>query len=481
MKLTIFSRLLIAFLAIFVLVMAVNVYVLMKMRRFNQVTDRLVNTDYVILATGKKLADSFLSQLRYEKKYVLTPDAALRNQFLSATDEFNKSLAEILSKADTPPKRESIEKVKRYYGRYQSLVEEEVEHIQAKATYAKDWYYQEKEKVTDTLLSELKNLEIHSQREIYLNMRSLRSAGASSRRVALIMAVVAICLVLAISFFATRSILKPLALLIEKTREVSKGSFKGGLVIPSPPELNKLTEAFNTMCDKLAALDKMKSDFFASMSHELRTPLTSIKEGIALLQEGMAGGISEKQRRILTIISQESQRLINLVNSLLDLSKMEAGMLTYRFEKESLIPLIERVTSEMAPLFEAKKILFQVNGVEKLPLIRMDRERILQALRNLIGNAVKFTPPNGQVTLSTRSVNGNVEISVSDTGPGIPEKHLSTIFEKFHQVPVGSSSYGKGTGLGLAIVKHIVTSHGGKVWAESKQGHGSTFMFVLPA
>jgi sensor histidine kinase YesM len=117
---------------------------------------------------------------------------------------------------------------------------------------------------------------------------------------------------------------------------------------------------------------------------------------------------------------------------------------------------------------------------EKLPAVRMDQEKILQVLRNLIGNAVKFTPDGGEVRVSARLANREVEVSVSDTGPGIRKENLTTIFEKFHQASTDSSRI-KGTGLGLAIVRHVISAHGGRVWAESEPGHGSTFHFVLPA
>ena len=234
------------------------------------------------------------------------------------------------------------------------------------------------------------------------------------------------------------------------------------------------------MCAKLKEVDKLKSDFFSTMSHELRTPLTSIKEGTALLREGVAGTITEKQKRLLTIISEESHRLIGLVNSLLDLSKMEAGMMTYTFEQASLPPLIDKAIMEIGPLVEAKKITVEAKMNEALPLIKMDSERILQALRNLVGNAVKFTPDGGWVGVSARPVNRGVQVSVTDTGPGIPAENLTTIFDKFQQATHAGSYQSKGTGLGLAIVKHIITSHGGKIWAESEPGQGSTFIFILP-
>jgi two-component system sensor histidine kinase GlrK len=269
--------------------------------------------------------------------------------------------------------------------------------------------------------------------------------------------------------------------LIEKTKEISGGIFKGDLNITSPPEVAELTGAFNVMCERLKGVEKMKSDFFSTMSHELRTPLTSIKEGIKLFQDGVGGSMSDKQKRLLSILSEETHRLIGLVNSLLDLSKMEEGMMTYHFDTEYLSPLITKVITEMGPLIEAKKIQLRLETDETLPALRLDRERIFQVLRNLIGNATKFTPEGGEMRISARPGIKGIELSVKDSGPGIPKENLTAIFEKFQQLPVKTSAWMKGTGLGLAIVKHIVTAHGGKVWAESEPGQGSTFVVVLPS
>ena len=153
--------------------------------------------------------------------------------------------------------------------------------------------------------------------------------------------------------------------------------------------------------------------------------------------------------------------------------------MTYTFEPRSLPPLIERAATEMIPLVEAKKITLKTKIDENLPMIKIDREKILQVLRNLIGNAVKFTPEGGQVKVVARLMNRGVEVSVSDTGPGITGENLTTIFEKFHQAHLKNSDRMKGTGLGLAIVKYVITAHGGEVWAESEPGHGSSFIFVL--
>jgi len=333
----------------------------------------------------------------------------------------------------------------------------------------------------DDILRELESLQQSVRRDSYDRMKTLGESGITARKVAFGIGTVILIFVVGISFFITRSITRPLNLLRAKTKEISGGVFNGNLSISSPPEILELTKAFNLMCDKLNTVDKMKSDFFSMMSHELRTPLTSIKEGTALLKEGAAGSITDQQARLLRIIAEESQRLIGLVNSLMDLSKMEAGMMTYAFEKATLSPLIDKAVTEMVPLIEAKKIRLEKQIQVELPTIRIDVERILQALRNLIGNAVKFTPEGGRVRVSVRRADQGVEVSIADTGPGIPTENLGTIFDKFRQATPAGSYRIKGTGLGLAIVKHIISSHGGKIWAQSELGQGSTFVFVLPS
>jgi two-component system sensor histidine kinase GlrK len=159
---------------------------------------------------------------------------------------------------------------------------------------------------------------------------------------------------------------------------------------------------------------------------------------------------------------------------------MDAGMMEYRFDKADIIPLIHKAVMEIEPLAMAKGIDLEIGAVNDLPSVKMDSERMLQVLRNLIGNAVKFTPQKGRVKISSRIIGENLEVSVIDTGPGIPEEDLATVFDKFYQASHTGSYKIKGTGLGLAIVKHIIAAHGGRIWVESEQGLGSSFIFALP-
>jgi two-component system sensor histidine kinase GlrK len=459
----------------------VNAYTLWKLHQINTGTNQIINIDERIVELRKKLSDTILSQMGYEKKFIITKDPIFHAQFLSSETDFNKYLNDALYIADTPDKTASLNQVKNSYNQYRSLVIEEAQFIKNSKIYPRERNELEKEKLIEGILEDLKTLESTTLKDIYTRMNTLSDAGSSSRKLTTIMWIIALILVLITSVFTTRSITKPLTALMEKTKEISKGIFKGDLKIASPPEMAEVTSAFNVMCDKLSKVDKMKSDFFSTMSHELRTPLASIKEGIGLLQEGVGGTISDKQKRLLSILTEETNRLIGLVNALLDVAKMEAGMMTYNFDQENLMPLIQKAIQEITPLTEAKKIKIWLEINEELPYVKIDKERILQVLRNLIANAVKFTPERGQIIVSSYHENRGILVSIKDTGPGIPHENLHAIFEKFHQPPVKSSEWMKGTGLGLAIVKNVVVAHGGEVWAESELGQGSTFFVLLPS
>ncbi|HEY6368854.1 MAG TPA: HAMP domain-containing sensor histidine kinase [Candidatus Binatia bacterium] len=479
MRLSLFSRLILGYLPVFGLVMAVSLYALRELQRFDDITQSILDRDNRILDYEKKLADSFLSQVRYERKFVITKDQALFREFLKFKSDFEGHLSEALEIADSNV-AELLSLVKQDYERYQQLVDKEMVQIKGHREYPQGWYTREKNQLTDKILGLLEKVEAERQQGTYNKVRELADAGGRAREGAVTITIASLAFILILSLLIARSINKPISVLKNKTREIAKGRFEADLRLSSPPEIGELAAAFNFMCRKLSELDKVKSDFFASMSHELRTPLTSIKEGTGLLLEGVGGATTEKQRKLLTILAEESNRLIGLVNSLLDLSKMEAGMMNYSFEKANLAPLIKKAVGEITPLIEAKGIQLETEVAERLPTVKVDSERILQALRNLIGNAVKFTPKAGRVKVAARSVTGKIEVSVRDTGPGIASENLKAIFDKFHQGNSNGAFSVNGTGLGLAIAKHIIVSHGGEIWAENHPDRGSTFTFVLP-
>jgi two-component system sensor histidine kinase GlrK len=480
MKLSIFSRLMTGYLAFLVLAMGVSVYAIIQLRYVRDVTHSIILVDNPLLDLHKNLSDALLSETRYEKKFVIMRDAALYDGFLKSKAEFEQYLADAARTANTAELKDVLARSVDLHAAYQARFAEETAYIKEGKKYSASWYSDEKDKIVNSLMDELMKVRLLSQKNIFEKVKLLSDAGTRATNAAMMTTAAALLFGIALSVLITASITVPLAEMKKKTAEISRGIYEANLNVTSPPEIAELGRAFNFMCDKLREVDKMKSDFYALMSHELRTPLTSIKEGTNLFLEGLGGNVTEKQKKLLSIIAEESNRLIDLVNSLLDISKLEAGMVAYNFSRIELNPLITRAVNEVAPLAEAKRIRID-KDLNELPVLAVDSERILQVLRNLIGNALKFTPRGGTVTIASRRGTEGLSISVSDTGPGIAKEHAAAIFDKYRQAVGSGPNKLQGTGLGLAIVKHIVHDHGGRVWVESEKGRGSTFTFVLPA
>jgi len=233
---------------------------------------------------------------------------------------------------------------------------------------------------------------------------------------------------------------------------------------------------------KLKELDQLKSDFISVVSHELRTPLTSIKAftELILMKPRMTG---EKRSRFLSIINDETDRLARLINDILDLTKIEAGKLSWHITRVSLPEVIRTSVINIRSLADNKSLLIRQNVPDALPWLYGDRDRLLQVVTNILSNAIKFTPDGGSITIDASSEaypRRQITVHITDTGVGIPHKHLESIFEKFRRAGDALTNNAEGTGLGLAITKQIVEYHGGRIWAESAPGKGTTFSLTLP-
>ena len=226
--------------------------------------------------------------------------------------------------------------------------------------------------------------------------------------------------------------------------------------------------------------DTLKSQLLATVSHELRTPLASIKGFASTLLRQDVRWDEATQREFLKIIEDEADRLTELIGDLLDMSQIEAGALRVAPVPIRLRPLVREVINETEARFGTEKHWFVMDFPAEVPHVRADAKRIRQVLRNLLENAIKYSPAGGQITLECKVETAQVVISVTDSGQGIPPEYLEKIFERFFQVDNSSTRAAGGSGLGLAIVKAIVEAHGGKIWAESAVGKGSTFRFTLP-
>ncbi len=246
-------------------------------------------------------------------------------------------------------------------------------------------------------------------------------------------------------------------------------------------EIREKNVALEKANRELKKLDQLKSDFIASVSHDIRTPLNSMQESIALILEGIVDVRQEKGKRVLEITKRSIGRLTMMINDLLDFSKLEAGKMRLHIEPNDIQVLIDEVLGSLKSLADKKKIQFQFEPLQEFQKIPCDPERLIQVLTNLVGNAIKFTPDNGTVSVSVvPALNDRVQIVVTDTGIGIAREDIDRVFDRFEQVKGATPTDMKGTGLGLSICKELIKLHNGEIWAESQLGKGSRFIVSLP-
>ena len=252
----------------------------------------------------------------------------------------------------------------------------------------------------------------------------------------------------------------------------------------SEDQLRAIQEKYNLelqlRSQEIERADRLKSEFLSSVSHELRTPLHTIIGFSELLAEELKGPLNEDQKRFIGHIHRDSLHLLELINQILDLSKIEAGRLELRMETFAASGAVEEVLTSIRPQAEAKSIRIEADLGAGVTLAA-DRLRFKQILFNLLSNAVKFTPENGRIRVGASPCDGFVEIFVKDNGIGIPLEERELVFDKFHQVRRATDASRGGTGLGLAITKALVEQHGGRIWLESEPGMGSHFKFTIPA
>jgi signal transduction histidine kinase len=317
---------------------------------------------------------------------------------------------------------------------------------------------------------------------IALNAR----AYESSRDLFIGVAIAALVLALILGFVLSWSLIEPIQRINGRLASIASGDFAGHVDVVNRDELGALAANVNGMNDELRRLymeleatSRHKSEFLASMSHELRTPLNAILGFSQVLRDEMFGPVNEKQAEYLDDIVSSGNHLLALINDVLDLSKVEAGQVELDVQPFSVREALERGVVMVRERAAEDGVDVALAANPDVDVVEGDERRIKQVIFNLLSNAVKFTPPGGEVDVSAARVNGEVRISVADTGPGVPVEDQERIFEEFQQTEAGIEQR-EGTGLGLALSKRFVELHGGEIWLESEPGRGSRFVFTLP-
>ena len=370
----------------------------------------------------------------------------------------------------------------------------------------------------------------------FVDLSSIQPITSELAELIVIVTVIALCMATGIGILLATSISNPLGHIVKVIRELERGNLQARSSLISNDEIGVLSQSFDKMAweieknraeledlnrnleyrvtektenltkayerlqfsnqnlaianreleeanKKLKELDQLKSDFISTVSHELRTPLTSIKAFAELIL--MKPKISmDKNRKLLSIINNESDRLARLINDILDLTRVEAGKLSWHITKIYIEDIIQTSIISLQSLADNKSLLISTDIEKPLPPQYGDRDRMIQVVTNILSNSIKFTPQGGSIKIRAYqdTVPGpRTVVEISDTGVGIPGKDLELVFEKFHRTgEVLASGVPEGTGLGLAISRQIVEYHGGHIWASSNIGYGSTFTFTLP-
>jgi signal transduction histidine kinase len=313
-----------------------------------------------------------------------------------------------------------------------------------------------------------------------------RSSYRGSRDLFISVAVGSILLALLLGLVLSWSLIGPIQRTEAGLAEIASGDFSGHVDVPNRDELGSLAANVNRMNDELRRLyreletaSRHKSEFLANMSHELRTPLNAIIGFSQVLRDRLFGDVNDKQEEYLDDILSSSNHLLFLINDVLDLSTIEAGQVKLEIAPFSLREALERGVVTVRERAAENHIRLSLELAPDIDLIEGDERRIRQVVFNLLSNAVKFTPAGGSIAVTSARADTEVEVSVTDTGPGVAPADRVRIFEEFQQTAVGLEQR-EGTGLGLALSKRLVELHGGRIWVEGEPDRGSRFAFTLP-
>ncbi len=288
-----------------------------------------------------------------------------------------------------------------------------------------------------------------------------------------------LCVAFVAVYLMSYELTKPLRQMSDATKSYANGDFSKRITVRGDNEVSELASAFNSMAKALASLESSRRSFVANVSHELKTPMTTIGGFIDGILDGTIS--EDKHSYYLSIVSDEVKRLSRLVTGMLNMSKIEAGELSLNYRDFDICDMIFRITLGFEQIIESKQL--QITGLESMTstVVQGDEDMLTQVVYNLIDNAVKFTPENGEIHFDVTKDNQNICIRIRNTGKGISSEELSKIFERFYKVDKSRSFDVKGAGLGLYLAKSIVEMHGGQITASSIENQYTEFSFCIPS
>ncbi len=481
MRLSIFWRLVLTYLVIIAVMTGVNVYALLQIRTLAGLNTEVGSHHHPEIDSAKRLLTSFYEQVQSEKKYVAVPAATFLEHFDAESKEFQQVLQGLLTRDASEPEVRLLKEVERIHQSHLALFQAQVAEPGGYPLESAATYDARRDALTGRMASSLQQyIGLHEAR-IAVGVTESHASSVHAESVTRNLVLVALLFGLGMAAVASYNILRPLRRLQATIQEVGQGNFRATLDGQAPRELRELGETVKWMGARLQQLDDIKSEFLAHVSHELRTPMASIQEGTHLLLDQIPGPLTQDQRTTLRIMSDSSRRLMYLISTILDLSKMESGMMEYRFVPTDLRRVADISVNKIRLLADAKQVQLLIEAPVERHWVRADSTRIEQVLDNLLSNALKYSPEGAVVKLHMmpRRDEGLLFVNVTDSGPGIPVEEVPHIFERFYQGRTKTRHVSVGSGLGLALAKKVVEAHGGRIWVESEVGKGTTVRFIL--
>lgn len=482
MRLSIFWRLTIGFVTIIALVSGVNLFALHQIRQITQFSNALVSKHYPAIDSAKWMLDSLYGQVRNEKKYLAVRDDLFLKYFDHDAREFQHTLGALLDQELSPDGQKILKEIQTLHDDYRILFHTEARLEPVRTQKMTKEYESQRDAIIGPMTKQLESFMDLHEASISTAVTDARRRSEQAEVLTKQLVIIALCLGLLLASLATYSILSPLRRLQEHIRQIGLGNFKTAVNVSAPSDLRELVESVGAMAKKLQELDDLKAEFVSHITHELRSPLTAIHAGTQLLLEEIPGPISEPQRETLELMVESSRQLIDMISSLLDLSKIDAGMMEYRIVSTDMKRVLDTSVNKIRLLADRERIRIVLEAPRGPVFVPVDEMRMQQVLDNLLSNALKFSREGGSIYLRLEPDQKDkvLRISVTDTGRGMAPESVQHIFERFYQGTVRARGGAAGTGIGLALVKRVVEAHGGRIWAESELGKGTTMTFLLP-
>lgn len=436
-----------------------------RIQNLVEVSSAIVNVNYDVDLSAQRMIQQLLSVEDNRKRYEILQKQAYMDAFVSDLEDFGKTLTSVLARH--PEYREQWAGLTREYEELLARSHDTGNRVLPDKTVSR-WL---------DILSEARQT---NQQEMEARLNDLADKSRAAERMGFYGLVASIAFGVLGSVFIAYRLNLSLSEIRRGIRDLGSGEPTQPVRVTSHDELGDLAQAFNSMTARLAEEERMRQDFIAMLSHEIRTPLTSIRESVDMVADGVFGEVNEKQRHFLDITRQEALRLTHLLERLMKVSSLEAQRLRLNTEPLDAATLARQAMERMQSMALAKNIALKAELPEDFVFVEADQEHITQVLVNLLGNAIKFSPPDSVVRISvTPEPSGkSVIFCVTDQGPGIAPEEQERIFLKYYREPSVRGSV-DGLGLGLSIAKGIVEAHGGSLWINSAPGSGSSFCFSL--